>query len=137
MPPAALRSLIEHADRLINAGAFDALMDCYTDDAVMIIRPGSSATGKVQIRQAFKAIAEHFEQGLQVSQQAVQEIIAGDTALVLAETRIRSGESTWLRHATYVYRREADGQWRCAVDNSYGTSLLDPAQAARSEGETR
>lgn len=134
MPPAALRSLIEHADRLINAGDFDALMDCYTDDAVMIIRPGSSATGKVQIRQA---IAEHFEQGLQVSQQAVQEIIAGDTALVLAETRIRSGESTWLWHATYVYRREADGQWRCAVDNSYGTSLLDPAQTARSEGEIR
>lgn len=28
------------------------------------------------------------------------------------------------REATYVFRRDADGAWRCAVDNSYGTSLL-------------
>ena len=29
------------------------------------------------------------------------------------------------RRATYVFRKEADGQWRCTIDNSYGTTLLD------------
>jgi len=23
-----------------------------------------------------------------------------------------------------VFRKEADGQWRCTIDNSYGTALL-------------
>jgi len=28
------------------------------------------------------------------------------------------------RKATYVYRK-INGKWLCAIDNSYGTSLLD------------
>ncbi len=37
------------------------------------------------------------------------------------------------RRATYVFRKETDGQWRCTIDNSYGTALLaavDPASSA-------
>jgi ketosteroid isomerase-like protein len=30
-----------------------------------------------------------------------------------------------LRRATYVFRRGADDGWLCAIDNSYGTALLD------------
>ena len=31
------------------------------------------------------------------------------------------------RRATYVFREESDGKWRCVVDNSYGTDLLGVA----------
>ena len=40
------------------------------------------------------------------------------------------------RRATYVFRQEADGQWRCAVDNSYGTDLL-ASVAASAEAAAR
>jgi ketosteroid isomerase-like protein len=51
------------------------------------------------------------------------------TALVLAKTRVlgtlKSGEPyDTLRRATYVFRKEQYGEWRCTVDNSYGTELL-------------
>jgi ketosteroid isomerase-like protein len=29
-----------------------------------------------------------------------------------------------LRRATYVFKKEKFGLWRCAIDNSYGTELL-------------
>jgi ketosteroid isomerase-like protein len=28
------------------------------------------------------------------------------------------------REATYVFKKDPGGRWLCAVDNSYGTSLL-------------
>lgn len=57
----------------------------------------------------------------------------GDTALVLARTELQAereaGQSwqSWqaTRFATYVFRRDPAGAWRCAIDNSYGTSLLE------------
>ena len=56
-------------------------------------------------------------------------IEAGDTVLVLSQTLLGSdnkGESEYSmdRRATYVYRN-VDGRWLCAIDNSYGTPLLD------------
>lgn len=117
---------IHEADRLIVAEAFDALMDHYTEDAVLVIRPGLEVRGRRAIREAMEKIASHFAHGLRVSQLQMQVLAAGDTALVLARTLIAApGKEDELRHATYIYRREADGQWRCCIDNSYGHRLLD------------
>ncbi|KAB0665870.1 AAA family ATPase [Oryzomonas japonica] len=33
------------------------------------------------------------------------------------------------RHATYVFKRDTEGVWRCVVDNSYGTELIRPESA--------
>ena len=54
---------------------------------------------------------------------------AGDTVLVLSQTLLDSSnkdesEYSMDRRATYVYRL-VDGKWLCAIDNSYGTTLLD------------
>ncbi|MGI5825634.1 MAG: hypothetical protein ACOX7J_08740 [Bacillota bacterium] len=59
----------------------------------------------------------------------MQIIFGGDTAPVLSQTFVDSTEKQDSeypseRRATYVYRR-VEGEWLCAVDNSYGTSLLD------------
>lgn len=50
-------------------------------------------------------------------------IEGADTALVIMETNLEfpgeGGETERVaRRATYVFRLESDGQWRCAVDNS-------------------
>ncbi|WP_263147835.1 SgcJ/EcaC family oxidoreductase [Pseudomonas sp. RIT-PI-AD] len=129
MTPSPLHALIERADRLINAERFDALMDFYTEDALLVVKPGLTASGKAEIKRAFVAIAEHFKHSLVVRQHALRELVAGDTALVLAQARLEAlddSQPTLIeRQATYVFRREADGRWRCAVDNSYGTALLE------------
>lgn len=119
---------IAEADRLIVAEDFDRLMDHYSADAVLVMRPGLEVRGRPAIRAAMEKIALHFAHGLKVSQLQMLVLEAGDTALVLARTQVRApGHDDELRHATYIYRREADGVWRCCIDNSYGHRVLDGA----------
>ncbi len=118
-----LGQVVETADNAINQEDFDALMDFYAEDATLVVRQGMNVTGKAQIRQAFAAIAEYFNHSLVVKQGGMQVVAGGDTALVLARTllsaALASGEGFETeRHATYVFRKEPDGAWRCTVDNS-------------------
>jgi uncharacterized protein (TIGR02246 family) len=126
-----LVNVIARADAAINAEDFDALMTFYSDDATLVIEPKRFVTGHTAIRRAFVAIAEYFTHTLHVSQEEALVLEGADTALVLAKTRVRatlkSGEPyDMLRRATYVFRREGQ-DWRCTIDNSYGTELLSSA----------
>lgn len=122
--------MIAAADDAINREDFDALMDFYTEDATLVVVPGRAANGKEEIRKAFVAIAEHFQHTLYVTQGDMIVIEGGDTALVIAQTNVRANMKTAAptmetRNATYVFKRGADEQWRCIVDNSYGAALLN------------
>lgn len=124
-----IKQLIAAADKAITEERFDDLMDFYTDDAVLVIKPGREAHGKEQIKKAFIAIAAYFNNSVKPSQGKMEIIEAGDTALVLSQTFVEAAakadsEYPSERRATYVYRL-VDGKWLCAVDNSYGTALLD------------
>ena len=127
MPDHELALLIQAADRAITAEDFDSLMDFYTEDATLVVKPGVYASGKEQIRNAFVAIAEHFKNKLTVRQGRMEVIETDDTALVIMETflDVEEQEKPIARRATYVFRRSDDGGWLCAIDNSYGTSILD------------
>jgi len=59
---------IERADRAINCEDFDTLMDIYSDEAVLVVKPGMNVVGKVEIRKALQAIAEYFNHSLEVRQ---------------------------------------------------------------------
>jgi ketosteroid isomerase-like protein len=53
-----------------------------------------------------------------------------DTALVLMESTLDAvdkagADVSTVRRSTYVFRKSEDGQWLCAIDNSYGTDLLN------------
>lgn len=121
--------LIKKADRAISAENFDALMEFYTEDAVLVVQPGQVAKGKSQIRRAFEAIANHFGNTLQVTQGEAQVLDTGNTALVVMETVLVIGTHAdpITRRATYVFTKDETGAWLCSVDNSYGTELLDAA----------
>lgn len=130
MPDHPLKTLIEAADHAITAEDFDSLMDFYAEDATLVIKPGLNAHGKEQIRQAFVAIAEHFNHSLVVTQGQMQVIEGAGNALVIMQSRLevldsQGVASTISRRATYVFRHDSDGAWRCVIDNSYGTDLLD------------
>ncbi len=116
---------IERADKAIVAENFDALMDIYTDDAVLVIEPGRNAVGKSEIRKAFEAIAVYFKNGLQVEQNGMEILESGDTALVLANTVVSGpGFPATERKATYVFNKSPRGAWLCSIDNSYGHEII-------------
>jgi uncharacterized protein (TIGR02246 family) len=124
-----VKKLIEDADRAITREDFDTLMDFYADDAILVIKPSMTASGKDQIRKAFVAIAEYFKHTLVVKQGEMQVLQGGSTALVLMETVVEYMDDegkkiSTTRRATYVFREGPNNQWLCVVDNSYGTDLL-------------
>ena len=124
-----IKMLIAAADKAIKEERFDDLMDFYTDDAVLVVRPGLEAKGKEAIKEAFIKIAAYFKNSVVPTQGKMLMIEAGDTALVLSQTLLdadnkETSEYSMDRRATYVYRK-VDGKWLCAIDNSYGTTLLD------------
>lgn len=124
-----IKELIDAADKAIKEERFDDLMEFYTDDAVLVVRPGLEARGKQAIKEAFIKIAAYFKNSVVPVQGKMLMIEAGDTVLVLSQTLLdadnkAASEYSMDRRATYVYRK-IDGRWLCAVDNSYGTALLD------------
>jgi uncharacterized protein (TIGR02246 family) len=124
-----LTQVIAQADKAINEEDFDDLAKFYAPDATLVVMPGKLAVGVEAIRKAFAVIADHFNHTLHVTQRDLLIIEGGDTALVLARTRVaatmKSGESYDVeRRATYVFRRGGAGAWQCVIDNSYGTDAL-------------
>lgn len=118
--------LIREADTAINEEDFDTLIDIYSDDAVLVVKPGMNAVGKEQIKKALEAIAAHFEHSLDVKQAGMVILETGDTALVLAKTVVSAINRPAIeRQATYVFKRRTDNRWVCTIDNSYGHSLLE------------
>ncbi|MCH4995873.1 YybH family protein [Pectobacterium carotovorum] len=130
MKPHPIREIIEACDKAISERNFDALMSYYAEDAALVIKPGMVARGKDDIRKAFVAIADYFKNQLIVEQGNMQVIEGGGDALVIMETVLHYPDEqgsivTTTRRATYVFRKDVDGNWRCTIDNSYGTTLLD------------
>ena len=124
-----LKELVHAADRAINRRDFEALMEFYDPDATLVIKPGKVISGRAEIRKAFGAISDYFNNSLVVEQGEMRIIQAGDVALVISETLLTANEKadsafSMNREATYVYRRDSNGVWRCLIDNSYGMELL-------------
>ncbi|WP_024873597.1 YybH family protein [Tolumonas lignilytica] len=121
--------LINKADSAINAEDFDTLIDIYAENAVLVVKPGMNVIGKEQIKKAFIAIAAYFEHSLDVTQAGLEILESGDTALVLAKTKVSANNQPPLeRKATYVFQHFAQKGWLCVIDNSYGHDLLEHTQ---------
>ena len=125
-----IKQIIEACDKAITAKDFDSLMQYYSEDAALVVKPGMIVKGKDNIRKAFIAISNFFQEQLIVEQGEIIVIEGADNALVIMETVLHSPDeknesSKKIRRATYVFRQEPDGRWLCTIDNSYGTSLLD------------
>lgn len=124
-----LKEFIKKCDLAIKAEDFDLLMNYYTDDAILVVKPGMIAQGKEEIKKAFIAIAKYFNNSIVPTQGEMIILEAGDTALVLSQTLLdadkNDSEYSMDRRATYVFKKSLDGQWLCAIDNSYGTDLIN------------
>lgn len=124
-----IKELIRQADIAIKNEDFDHLMDFYSEDAILVVRPGKIARGKQEIKEAFIKIAKYFDNSIVPTQGKMEFLKAGDTVLVISQILLEannadSSEYSMDRRATYVYRLIND-QWLCVIDNSYGTTILD------------
>jgi uncharacterized protein (TIGR02246 family) len=125
----ALKREIAKADKAINERDFDTVASCYTEEAVLVVKPDKLVQGREAIKEAHQKISDYFKDSLNVSQGDMVIIEAGDIALVLSKTYIESpkkldSEFSSEREAIYVYKKSGDGKWLCAIDNSYGIELL-------------
>ncbi|MBL6009117.1 DUF4440 domain-containing protein [Bacillus halotolerans] len=123
-----IKEIISACDVAIRNEDFDTLMNYYTEDAILVVKPGMIARGKEEIKKAFIAIANYFNHQLVPMQGEMVILEAGDTALVLSQTLLESdkknSEYAMERRATYVFKKNMQGEWLCAIDNSYGTDLI-------------
>ncbi|WP_276732787.1 nuclear transport factor 2 family protein [Bacillus sp. (in: firmicutes)] len=123
-----IKDIISACDLAIKNEDFDTLMNYYTEDAILVVKPGMIARGKEEIKKAFIAIANYFDHDIVPTQGEMVILEAGDTALVLSQTLLDSdktdSEYAMERRATYVFKKNAQDEWLCAIDNSYGTDLI-------------
>lgn len=59
-----IKRIIRECDLAIKREDFDTLLSHYTEDAVLVVKPGLVAKGKKKIRDAFVAIAKYFNNSL-------------------------------------------------------------------------
>ena len=110
----------------VNRGDLEAAVALYEPGATFVAEPGQLAAGTAAIRAALAGFI-NLKPTLTIGKSAVVE--AGDVALLC---------STWSLSGTApggipvsmggtsadIVRRRADGQWRIAVDNPWGTAIL-------------
>jgi uncharacterized protein (TIGR02246 family) len=109
-----------------NAGDVAATVGMYTADGVSVIQPGvcvSKADGTLQA--AFERYFATTEPRVDFTFRHVY--VAGEVALGVTEWTIKSQDQDGrvvreVGRATDVLRRAADGAWRFAIDNRYGSS---------------
>lgn len=94
----ALKEFIKKCDIAIKQEDFDTLMNYYTDDAILVIKPGMIARGKEEIKTASQTFLEADK---------------------------NDSEYSMDRRATYVFKKSPQGDWLCTIDNSYGTDLIN------------
>ncbi|MEO1772023.1 YybH family protein [Candidatus Enterococcus ferrettii] len=126
-----IRKIIDECDHLIQVEKFDELVNYYTEDATLVVKPGLEAHGREQIKSAFIKIAAYFDNSMKPVEGKMVYLSGGNVVLVLAQTFLEASEAAvknsefgMERRATYIFQKVGD-HWLCAIDNSYGTSLLE------------
>ena len=123
----------------VNRGDQDALSQCYANGAKVVATPMSSSVqnqtteGHATQRDCVDALLKfqkkfmpnHFE-----TPGDERFIQAGEVALVVAKLYLVPKATPNAlpcegKRAVYVLQKEVSGEWRCIIDNFFGTDLLD------------
>lgn len=63
----AVKQEIARADKAINDRDFNTVANCYTEDAVLVVKPGTLVQGREAIKIALQKISDYFNNSLKVS----------------------------------------------------------------------
>lgn len=118
---------VHEVDEAFNRGDIEAVLDCYEDEAIMVVGPDKLAHGKDELRKTFKEILKLGFKATQLKTRTLQTV---DVALFISqwhlEGRTQEGKEFAKEYiATTVFRRQPDGQWKAVIDNSFGPDILN------------
>ena len=124
MPARSPEEVHQLWESAMNAGDLEAVLELYEPAATVVPQPGQVVTGTDAIREVmsgFLALQPRFE----LRQRQV--LVTGDVALLMSEWTMQAtgpdGSPVQMTATTSdVARRQADGSWRFAIDNPYGTA---------------
>lgn len=112
--------LVQQLDRAFNEGDLEALLGFYEEAAVVVVEPGQTACGAVELRAFFSRI---LHTGLSARQLKTHIVEADDVALFVSRW-ILQGDRERQFVATSVFRKQQDGRWKVLIDNPFGPAVL-------------
>ena len=111
----------------LNRGDLEAALELYEPNAVLVAQPGQLARGSAQVRTALGGFI-----GLKPTLRSqTQNVVEADAiALYMGRWTLQgtdpSGNAiTMGGESSDVLRRQQDGRWLIAVDNPWGTQILE------------
>ncbi|HEX9960887.1 MAG TPA: SgcJ/EcaC family oxidoreductase [Pyrinomonadaceae bacterium] len=127
MSPQSIEETVRKLDEAFNRRDIEAVLDFYEEDSVVVLEPNRLARGKAEIRAAFEWVFKLEGEAKQIKTNVIE---TGDVALFISKWTFSGkapGGMAFMREsiAVSVFRRQADGKWRCVIDNSYGPAVLD------------
>lgn len=107
-------------------GDVEAALSLYEPEAMLVVRPDRIARGRVEIR---AALAEMLAVRPRITTEATEVFIVGDLALYHSVWKLTGSlpDGSQLEdggRSSDVLRQGADGAWRIALDNPFGTAVL-------------
>ncbi len=114
-------------DEAFNRGDLEGVLALYEEGAVMVYKPGTVYRGKAELREAFTGLLS-----LKATARQEQTFVleAGDLALFTSRWTVKGTTPDGKVIArggcgSTTLRRQAQGGWRIAIENSWGEAVLD------------
>lgn len=102
-------------------GDVGAALSCYEPNATVVVEPGKIATGEATIKGFTETVIS-----LPITFGSHKIVEGEDIALHLSQWTLRPAEGAEISgRTTDILRRQPDGNWLLAIDNPWGSSLLD------------
>lgn len=127
MPPSSPHELIESFMEALNRGDLDKTLRYYERDAILIAQPGKISKGKNEIR---ASLEEFLALRPKIKSHSSKIINIGNLALYCSKWNMvcdsPDGETIEMNGmSSDVFRQQPEGNWLVAIDNPWGTSIID------------
>jgi ketosteroid isomerase-like protein len=129
MPYATPAELFDAVVDSRNRGDIETYLGCYEPNATIVLQPGSVARGHEALRgffdfftalkPSFKVRRREFVDGADITMHLSEWTLTGVDA--------NGTPINWSGRTCDVLRKQSDGGWLVALDNPWGTALLNTA----------
>ncbi len=127
MSPVNPLDLAENFMEAMNRGDLNAVLSYYEQDAILIAQPGKISKGRDEIS---TALEEFIALKPKLKSDSNKIISMGNLALFCSKWTL-IGTSPDGKHieiqgtSSDVFRQQSDGRWLVAIDNPWGTTIID------------
>ena len=128
---AAIRSADAKWLAAAQAHDLEGLLPFWADDATILPSGATAVTGKAAIRQYVAGAFATPGFSITWSTDKIEVSSSGDLAYSTGTNRITFGKSVADNRAVVIWKKQADGSWKCIVD------MMSPAPGASASGNIK